>query len=139
MPALAGIVADRWVNAEKLFGMFHLAGAFTLLYIPQVDNPSLMFWVMLLNMVFYAPTISLSTTVSYSTMKDAEVASHVVHMATRDLHWSLRAIAANLLRSAGRSKEVDRGLRRCLNDPDRYVRWIARGSIASRSDRVAPR
>jgi NHS family xanthosine MFS transporter len=71
MPALAGIVADRWVNAEKLYGMFHLAGAFTLLYIPQVDNPSLMFWVMLLNMMFYTPTISLSITVSYSAMKGA--------------------------------------------------------------------
>lgn len=71
MPALAGVVADRWINAEKLLGLFHLAGACTLLYIPQVDDPGLMFWVMLLNMVFYTPTISLSTTVSYSTMKDA--------------------------------------------------------------------
>ena len=71
MPALAGVVADRWVNAEKLLGMFHLAGALTLFYIPQIDDPSLMFWVMLLNMVFYTPTISLSTTVSYSAMKEA--------------------------------------------------------------------
>ena len=71
MPALAGIVADRWVNAEKLYGAFHLAGAVTLLYIPQVDDPIQMFWVMLLNMMFYTPTISLSVTVSYSAMKDA--------------------------------------------------------------------
>jgi NHS family xanthosine MFS transporter len=71
MPALAGVAADRWVSAEKLLGMFHLAGACTLLYIPQIDDPSLMFWVMLLNMVFYTPTISLSTTVSYSALKDA--------------------------------------------------------------------
>lgn len=27
-PALAGVVADRWVNAEKLYGIFHLACAF---------------------------------------------------------------------------------------------------------------
>lgn len=71
MPALAGIVADRWINAEKLYGAFHLAGALTLLYIPQVDDPIKMFWVMLLNMAFYTPTISLSVTVSYSVMKDA--------------------------------------------------------------------
>ena len=71
MPALAGVIADRWVNAEKLLSMFHLAGACTLLYIPQIDDPSLMFWVMLLNMVFYTPTISLSTSVSYSAMKEA--------------------------------------------------------------------
>ena len=71
MPALAGIVADRWINAEKLYGVFHLAGALTLLYIPQVDSPEKMFWVMLLNMAFYTPTISLSVTVSYSAMKEA--------------------------------------------------------------------
>jgi NHS family xanthosine MFS transporter len=71
MPALAGIVADRWINAEKLYGVFHLGGALTLLYIPQVDSPETMFWVMLLNMAFYTPTISLSVTVSYSAMKEA--------------------------------------------------------------------
>ena len=71
MPALAGIIADRWLNAEKLYGLFHLAGAATLLYIPQVDSPAEMFWVMLFNMICYTPTISLSVTVSYSAMKDA--------------------------------------------------------------------
>ena len=71
MPALAGIIADRWINAEKLYGLLHLAGAVTLFYIPQVDDPTTMFWVMLINMIFYTPTISLSVTVSYSAMKDA--------------------------------------------------------------------
>lgn len=71
MPALAGVIADRWFNAEKLYALLHLGGALTLFYIPQVDDPSLMFWVMLLNMVFYTPTISLSVTVSYSTMTQA--------------------------------------------------------------------
>jgi NHS family xanthosine MFS transporter len=71
MPALAGVIADRWINAEKLLGFMHLGGALTLLYVPQVDDPTLMFWVMLLNMVFYTPTISLSVSVSYSTMKEA--------------------------------------------------------------------
>ncbi|MDH4110363.1 MAG: nucleoside permease [Gammaproteobacteria bacterium] len=69
MPALAGVIADRWVNAEKLYGLFHLAGALTLFYIPQVDSPGLMFWVMLLYMVFYTPTIPLSVTVSYAAIK----------------------------------------------------------------------
>jgi NHS family xanthosine MFS transporter len=71
MPALAGVMADRWFNAEKLYAALHLGGALTLFYIPQVDDPGLMFWVMLLNMAFYTPTISLSVTVSYSTMQNA--------------------------------------------------------------------
>ncbi len=70
MPALSGIIADRWINAEKLLGFYHLAGAAILFYIPQVGNPELFFWVMLLNMIFYMPTISLSITVAYSALKE---------------------------------------------------------------------
>ncbi len=69
MPAIAGIIADRWINAEKLLAIFHIGGAIVLFMLPKVDSPSLMFWVMLLNMVFYMPTISLSITVAYSSMK----------------------------------------------------------------------
>ncbi len=69
MPALSGIIADRWVNAEKLLGIFHIFGAVALFSIPMVDSPSLFFWVMLINMIFYMPTISLSITVAYSALK----------------------------------------------------------------------
>ncbi len=69
MPMLAGIIADRWVNAEKLYGMFHIICAVILFYIPRINDPSTMFWVMLVNMIFYMPTISLSITVAYSALK----------------------------------------------------------------------
>lgn len=69
MPAIAGIIADRWINAERLYGAFHLCGAIILLMIPRLNNPAAMFWMMLLNMIFYMPTIALAITVSYSTLK----------------------------------------------------------------------
>lgn len=69
MPAIAGIIADRWINAEKLLGSFHIMGAIILFMIPLVDSPTMMFWVMLINMIFYMPTIALSITVSYTAMK----------------------------------------------------------------------
>ena len=28
MPALTGIIADKWMNAEKLFGILHILGGF---------------------------------------------------------------------------------------------------------------
>lgn len=71
MPALAGIVADRWINTERLYAFFHLMGAIILFYVPKVSDPNTMFWVMLVNMIFYMPTISLSISISYSAMKDA--------------------------------------------------------------------
>lgn len=69
MPALAGIIADRWINAEKLLGSFHIMGALVLFTVPMVDSPTAMFWVMLINMIFYMPTISLTITVAYSALK----------------------------------------------------------------------
>jgi len=69
MPALTGIVADRYINAEKLYGTLHILGGLTLFCIPLVTNPTTFFWVILLNMVFYMPTLSLSITVAYSALK----------------------------------------------------------------------
>ncbi|HEY4194491.1 MAG TPA: nucleoside permease [Mucilaginibacter sp.] len=69
MPAITGILVDRWINAEKLYGIMHILGALSLLTLPMITNPSAFFWVMLLNMIFYMPTISLSITVAYSALK----------------------------------------------------------------------
>ncbi len=69
MPTLCGIIADRWLNAERLYGILHILGGLTLLYVPQVDNPSEFFWVILVAMIFYMPTIALSNSVAYHALK----------------------------------------------------------------------
>jgi NHS family xanthosine MFS transporter len=30
MPALTGIIADRWINAEKLYGILHILSGFAI-------------------------------------------------------------------------------------------------------------
>ncbi|UOQ97478.1 nucleoside permease [Hymenobacter sp. 5317J-9] len=69
MPSLMGIVADKYINAEKLYGILHILGGLTLCTIPMVTDPSTFFWVILLNMIFYMPTLSLSIAVSFSVLK----------------------------------------------------------------------
>lgn len=69
MPTLCGIIADRWVNAEKLYGVLHILGGITLWYVPQISNPTSFFWVILVAMVFYMPTIALSNSVAYNSLK----------------------------------------------------------------------
>lgn len=69
MPSLLGIIADKWINAEKLLGLSHLMGAIFLFILPSIDNPVTLFWVLLANMAFYMPTISLAITVAYSAIK----------------------------------------------------------------------
>ena len=70
MPALIGIIADRWVNAEKLYGILHILGGIALAYIPQVDNPTDFFWVIFMAMLCYMPTISLSNSIAYNILKN---------------------------------------------------------------------
>ncbi len=70
MPALTGIIADRLVNAEKLYGILHILGGLALCYIPQVDNPTTFYWVIFGAMLCYMPTISLSNSVAYNILKN---------------------------------------------------------------------
>jgi NHS family xanthosine MFS transporter len=69
MPALLGIVADRWVNAERVLGMCHLIGAGLLLWASTVSDYNTMYVIMLLNAMVYMPTIALNNTVSYAVLK----------------------------------------------------------------------
>ncbi len=65
MPGLLGIVADRWVNAERLLGLCHLVGAGLLFWASTVTSANLMYLIMLFNAMAYMPTIALNNTVSY--------------------------------------------------------------------------
>ena len=69
MPAITGIIADKWVNAERLYGVLHILGGLALLYIPQVDNPTTFYYVIFAAMLCYMPTISLSNSVAYNILK----------------------------------------------------------------------
>jgi len=69
MPAITGIIADKWLNAEKLYGILHICYGLILLYVPKVDNPDTLFYVILGAMICYMPTISLSNSVAYHILK----------------------------------------------------------------------
>lgn len=69
MPTLTGILADRWVHAEKLYGVLHFLYAGVLFYLPQVTNPTTFIYTMLLAMCFYMPTIALSNSISFTALK----------------------------------------------------------------------
>ena len=73
MPALMGVVADKWINAEKLYGTLHIGGAIMLALVPSAGDPHTLFWVMLVNMIFYMPTIALAITVAYNALKEKDL------------------------------------------------------------------
>jgi MFS transporter, NHS family, xanthosine permease len=70
MPALTGIIADRWLNAEKLYGILHILYGAILFYVPKVDDPDTLYYVIFAAMICYMPTISLSNAISYTILKN---------------------------------------------------------------------
>ena len=75
MPAIMGIIADRWIPAQKLLGISHLiaaiflgaAGYYGMQHIDSTDFTTL-FTLYSLSVMFYMPTIALSNSVAYSAL-----------------------------------------------------------------------
>ncbi len=70
MPSISGIIADKYINLEKLYGFHHILYGIALLFIPNINDASTFFWVMLVAMMFYMPTLSLSNSLSYTLLKN---------------------------------------------------------------------
>ena len=76
MPALMGIVADRWIPAQRLLGLCHLlAGGFMIgagLYGHLADaNMALLFVLYTCSVAFYMPTLALSNSVAFNALVKA--------------------------------------------------------------------
>jgi len=70
MPAIVGIIADKYVNAQKLFGILHVVGAIFLYFLAQVNTYDAFFWIILGYLLLYMPSIGLANAVSYSILSD---------------------------------------------------------------------
>ena len=78
MPAVMGIIADRWIQAQRLMGFCHLlAGLFmfgTAWYGYQAGhnaNFTTLFLLYSLSVAFYMPTLALTNSVAYSALNQA--------------------------------------------------------------------
>ncbi len=71
MPGLMGILSDKKINAERLMGILHLLGACALLFAAFSTDYDSFKIAMLVNMLAYMPTLSLSYTVAYNAIDKA--------------------------------------------------------------------
>jgi MFS transporter, NHS family, xanthosine permease len=69
MPAITGIIADKWMDAEKLYGVLHIFYGIVLFFVPQVHDADTLYYVIFAAMIFYMPTISLSNSIAYTILK----------------------------------------------------------------------
>ena len=68
MPAIVGIIADRWINSERLLGILHLLGACCLFAASRATEFEQLYLCMFLNALVFMPTIGLGYSVCYSIM-----------------------------------------------------------------------
>ncbi|MFM2017851.1 MAG: Xanthosine permease [Bacteroidota bacterium] len=69
MPAITGIIADRWMNAERLYGLLQILYGAVLFMVPGVNDPGVLYYYILAAMLCYMPTISLSNSIAYNILK----------------------------------------------------------------------
>ena len=68
MPTLFGIIADKW-KANYVFAILHLLFGITMCFLPLIDEPMTFFWVLLVAMCFYMPTIGLNNSIGFDILK----------------------------------------------------------------------
>ena len=68
MPTIVGIIADRWLNSEKLLGILHILGACCLFMASKATTYNELYLCIIMNALVFIPTIGLSYSVCYSIM-----------------------------------------------------------------------
>ena len=78
MPALIGIIADRWVPAQRMLSFCHAVAAVFMGitgYVGMTKGADVafgdLFWTYTISVAFYMPTLALSNSVSYTVLNQA--------------------------------------------------------------------
>ena len=81
MPAIMGIIADRWVQAQRLLSFCHFMAAAFMVVAAWIGlsamnagepvNGTALFWSYSASIAFYMPTLALSNSVAYTALDKA--------------------------------------------------------------------
>jgi nucleoside transporter len=71
-PFIIGLIADKYINAEKILGTLHIIGSILMYQMYSADNIAVFYPYVLIYMILYMPTIALVNSVSFNQMKDPE-------------------------------------------------------------------
>jgi len=95
-PVIAGAIADRFFEAQKVLGVLHLVGAGLLWWISTITDPTAFFWTLLAYAICYMPTLGLANAISFHQMSDPGRQFGVVR-AFGTLGWIAAGIAIGTL------------------------------------------
>lgn len=71
-PFIIGLIADRYINAERILGALHLIGAFLMYKLYSSVSITMFYPYVLAYMILYMPTLALVNSVSFNQMKNPE-------------------------------------------------------------------
>lgn len=71
-PFIIGLIADRFINAEKILGFLHIAGAILMYQMYKAENVSAFYPYVFTYMVLYMPTLALVNAVSFNQISNPE-------------------------------------------------------------------
>ncbi len=71
-PFIIGLIADRYINAEKILGFLHIAGAVLMYQLYGAESVAVFYPYVLIYMILYMPTLALVNSVSFRQMQDPE-------------------------------------------------------------------
>jgi nucleoside transporter len=71
-PFIIGLIADRYINAEKILGVLHIIGAVLMYQMYNAADISVFYPYVLIYMILYMPTLALVNSVSFNQMRDPE-------------------------------------------------------------------
>jgi nucleoside transporter len=69
-PFIIGLIADKYVNAERLLGAIHLTGAALLYVLAGADDFGAFYPYLLVYMILYMPTLALVNAIAFRQMDD---------------------------------------------------------------------
>ncbi|RPI59081.1 MAG: MFS transporter, partial [Lysobacterales bacterium] len=69
-PFVIGLIADKYVNAERLLGAIHLIGAVLMYFLANATEFAGFYPYLLIYMVLYMPTLALVNAISFRQMDD---------------------------------------------------------------------
>jgi len=69
-PFVIGLIADRYINAERILGILHLLGAGLMYLMYQTTDFATFYPYVLIYMILYMPTLALVNSVSFNQMTD---------------------------------------------------------------------
>ena len=79
-PFVIGLIADRFINAEKILGVLHLLGALLMYQMYNAENIAVFYPYVLIYMICYMPTLALVNSVSFNQLKNPEKEFSVIRV-----------------------------------------------------------